>query len=203
MTAKGLDYFENKLGNEPELSEQDFKTFAIEKIKSISNDIWNKTNADTQSLDLYSGTIGIAFMFWHLSNQKTLFSDQECKQSLSRARTLITKALEQLKGKEKQTNESLLFGSCGQHLVAAIVFNSCEELEERDRYLDLFVNLCPIYVQLDFANPMRDTFSEGRAGFVSAALSANEVFNSHVVPIETLHNIGISVIKSGKSYFFA
>lgn len=196
MTAKEVNnYFENKLGDELESSEQEFNGFLLQKIKNVSEDIWNKTKAETDSnSDLYSGTVGIAFMFWHLSQHKSLLSDNERKECLTRARTLIIKGLD---GKERQTDKSFLTGSCGHHLIASIIFHTLNELQERDRCLDLFVQLCPLYVDTDFKDPKRDTFSEGRAGFVCAALVANHWFGLDVIPIQTLQSIGISIIKSG------
>ena len=202
MSDKNPDYIENKLdSNWDQNEEKAFKEFLVKKIVFLSDQIWNNVSQrhDFKEDNIYWGDVGIAYMYWHLS-QQTFLRDKQREDCLSIARTLISRSLNAMVAQRIERSHSFLFGNSGICLMAGLIFNSCGDHKSRDHYLNLFVKFSAYYLTIDFNDKQRDTLLEGRAGFICAALTANHTLNSHIISPQILQNIGISVIKSGLKY---
>lgn len=201
MTDKEQNYFENKLSSNWSYREDDeLRLFLESKVQSLYNDISTNANKekDLEHEDIYSGNLGIAYMYWLLSKQPFIKDKMlESEVCLSKARAIVVDVMEGLKRSGIDRGHSFLFGNCGIILMAGLVFNATQEDKYRDHYFGLLVKFSGHYLNFNWDDNRIHTLYEGIPGFLCCAQWANYCTNTHIIPVETMQNIVISVMKCG------
>ncbi|XP_060837330.1 lanC-like protein 3 homolog [Rhopalosiphum padi] len=153
-------------------------------------------NASSSSKNtLYTGTAGIAYMFYHLA------ISNEFKNNSS---TYLNKAIKVLKLKERSFNQKKLnhfiCGDAGVNAVNAAIYNQIGDTKKAEIYLKNFENGVTNCKPIDSLKAGEDELFVGRAGYLYGVLWLEKVFGRKIIPDQDVIDICLTIIESGRQY---
>jgi len=170
--------------------------------------------------DLYVGSAGIAYAFYHLA--RLLPSDTDdggVLNHLNVAEEYIKKSLHVILHDEPSKGgieASLLSGHAGIYAVAALVYDALHNQQQNQaknqstnkqtnqqtsqHYLDTFIGVHKYCLPLNFYKRGSDEMFRGRAGYLSACLLLNSRLGRTAVPDEVILPVCRAIVESGRRY---
>lgn len=191
----GKRYFVNILSdsnNDVVNTSSDFwKKQIYSLIKYISSNV-----SSSLSNDLYTGTTGIAYMFYHLAISDELKND---------SMALLSKALTVL-NLDKNTNYDqpslcqFICGDAGVCAVKAAISHQMGDLKSAEMYLEHFKNGLAICKPINFFKPGGDELFVGRTGYLYGILWLKKVFGRKIIPDKDIIELCSTIVESGRKY---
>lgn len=168
--------------------------FWKDKVNSLMQLVDQNASSSSKNT-LYTGTTGIAYMFYHLAISK------EFKNNSS---TYLNKAVKVLKIKESSFNQKksnqFICGDAGVNAVNAAIFNQIGDTKMAEMYLKRFENGVIICKPIDSLKPGEDELFVGRAGYLYGVLWLEKVFGKKIIPDQDVIDICSTIIESGRQY---
>lgn len=145
--------------------------------------------------DLYTGTTGIAYMFYYLSITDTFKNNST---------TFKNKAIEvaQLKKNScsRKTLSQFICGDAGVNAVNAAIYNQTDNEKMSEMYLQNFRNGAALCKPIDFFKPGGDELFVGRAGYLYGVLWLEKVFGRKIIPDQDIIELCSTIVESGRKY---
>jgi hypothetical protein len=173
---------------------------------SVYDKVWkDKVNSLMQLVDqnasssskntLYTGTAGIAYMFYHLAISNKFKNNSS---------TYLNKAIKVLKLKESSYNQKKLnhfiCGDAGVNAVNAAIYNQIGDTKKAEIYLKHFENGVTNCKPIDSLKAGEDELFVGRAGYLYGVLWLEKVFGRKIIPDQDVIDICLTIIESGRQY---
>lgn len=186
-------YFRNALSESNESLSETSDEFWLDKVKHLVERIGQ--NALSKNT-LYTGTAGIAYMFYRLS-----VSDKFENDSVT---LFLNKAVEVLKLKEKSHSERKLgrfiCGDAGVNAINAVIYHRTGDEKMATTYLQNFQNGITVYIPKGSLEPGEDELFCGRAGYLYGVLWLEKVFGRKILPDQDVIELCSLIVKSGRKY---
>lgn len=145
--------------------------------------------------DLYTGTTGIAYMFYCLSETDTFKNDST---------TYKNKAIEIIQFKKNSSNRKTLSqficGDAGVNAVNAAIYNQIGDERMSEMYLQNFRNGAVFCKPIDFFKPGGDELFVGRAGYLYGVLWLENIFGRKIIPEQDIIELCSTIVESGRKY---
>lgn len=168
--------------------------FWKDKVNSLMQLVDQNASSSSKNT-LYTGTTGIAYMFYHLAISK------EFKNNSS---TYLNKAVKVLKIKENSFNQKksnqFICGDAGVNAVNAAIFNQIGDTKMAEMYLKHFEKGVTICKPIDSLKSGEDELFVGRAGYLYGVLWLEKVFGKKIIPDQDVIDICSTIIESGRQY---
>lgn len=181
----------NIIDNDSYTIHNEFRLVLTSEIKKLMKTLKeNETKwYNNGDYSVYTGSAGIAFMFYHYGKYYNDFA------YIKAATELLRKCIADFKSRHKIT---FLTGTVGPLALAAVIFYSQGKKEEMEQLISKLKSLST-YV-LDKHNDVPDELLYGRAGYLAGLLYVNA--NIFPAPIEAdlIKKVISYIIKSGISY---
>lgn len=165
------------------------------------NRVYNLTecigkNASTSSdNDLYTGTAGIAYMYYRLAISDGFKNDYNM---------FMNKAIEVSKLKVSNFGQNsisqFICGDAGVNAVNAAIYHQMGDEKMAEMYLNNFRNGITICKPIDFFRPGGDELFVGRAGYLYGVLWLEKVFNKKIISDEDVIELCSTIVESGRKY---
>lgn len=176
-------------------------------VVNTSNDFWKKqiyslikyisSNVSSSfSNDLYTGTTGIAYMFYHLAVSDGLKNDSTAL--LSKAMTVLN-----LDKSTKYNQPSLcqfICGDAGVYAVKAAICHQSGDLKSAEMYLEHFKNGLAICKPINFFKPGGDELFVGRTGYLYGILWLEKVLGRKIISDRDIIELCSTIVESGRIY---
>lgn len=190
----GRRYFENVSFDSQEIISNTTIEFWKDKVLSILECI-NQNVSSIHDDDLYTGTSGIAYMFYHLSISDKFKNDHE---------SFLNKAIAVF-GKRKNIfrGESLgqfICGDAGVNAVKAAIYHQVGNDEIAETYLQNFKKGLSDCKSINFFKQSRDELFVGRTGYLYGVLWLEKVFGRKIIDDQDVNDICLTIIESGCEY---
>lgn len=189
-------YFPNLFSDSQDII-LNFTYHAIMKNKTHSLERCVNKNAPSSSYtDLYTGTSGIAFMYYCLAT-----SDHY--DTLMRE-TFLKKAVEILKLKEYKFNEKkscqFICGDAGVNAIHAAVYHIIGDEKTSEIYVENFKRGLTICKPIDFYMPGGDELFVGRAGYLYGVLWLEKQIGQQIIAEQDIIELCLTIVESGRKY---
>jgi len=149
----------------------------------------------TSGNDLYTGTTGVAFMFYRLAISEQFKNDPT---------TLLNKAIAVLKLIEKNSHQKSLSqficGDAGINAVKAVIYHQVGNANMAETYLLNFKNGVEICKPIDFFKPGGDELFVGRTGYLYGVLWLERVFDRKIISDRDIIELCSIIMESGRKY---
>ncbi|VVC32885.1 Hypothetical protein CINCED_3A019936 [Cinara cedri] len=187
-------YFRNVF---PDNTNLNYSYYVIWRNKAISLTKWIMKNASSSSSnDLYTGTTGIAYMFYRLATSNTY----DTRMSTS----YLNKAVEVLNLKEYKFNEKkssqFICGDAGINAVYAAIYHQIGDEKTSEIYLENFKKGLTICKPIDFHMAGGDEYFVGRAGYLFGVLWLEKVFAKKIIADQDIVELCSTIVESGRRY---
>ncbi|XP_015122370.1 lanC-like protein 3 [Diachasma alloeum] len=201
MSAR-LRYFSNpyELEHEPpEVLQADLKFVSEELLPNVAERITHAVMPEEADSDaqLYVGTAGIAYAFYHASQVSSASQALHYQQLAQR---YLQPAMRAINRRSNRLNSGFLCGDAGVIAVAAVISATTGDKTQSDFLGKLYADLAEICEPLEFLRAGSDEFFVGRAGYLCGAMWLNKRLGREVVPVEIMHQLGKIVVLSGQKY---
>lgn len=145
--------------------------------------------------DLYTGTTGIAYMFYQLS------TSEEFKNNST---ALLNKAVavSRLTGHNlsEKCSSQFICGNAGVNAVNAAIYHQIGDEKTAELYLERFKNGLAICKPINFFKPGGDELFVGRAGYLYGLLWLEKVFNRKIIADQDIIQLCLTIVESGRNY---
>ncbi|XP_008186949.1 lanC-like protein 3 homolog isoform X2 [Acyrthosiphon pisum] len=155
----------------------------------------SQNTSSSSDNDLYTGTTGIAYMFYHLSTSEGFKNN-------STALLNKTVAVLRLTGSHLSEKYSSQFicGNAGINAVNAAVYHQIGDEKTAEMYLERFKNGLAICKPINFFKPGGDELFVGRAGYLYGLLWLEKVFNRKIIADLDIIQLCLTIVESGRNY---
>lgn len=189
-------YFNNVFSDSQEISLDKPYSFWKDQVRTITESIsQNALSTANIDNDLYTGTTGIAYMFYRLA-----VSDQFYHESS----TLINKAIAVLKLNKKnlfqKSLSQFICGDAGVNAVNAVVFHQAGDDNMAEKYLMLFRSGFATCKPIDFFKHGGDELFVGRTGYLYGVLWLEKMFGKKVIDDKHVIDLCSTIVESGRRY---
>lgn len=185
-------YFKNTLSDsEGAISNLSYE-FWKDKVNYLVECISLNASLSTEET-LYTGTSGIAYMFYHLATSDKFKNESEM--FLNKAITVL-----QLKGNQfhLKSNGKFICGDAGINAVNASIYNLIGDDKMAEMYLTHFKKGIADFKQTNLAE--KDELFVGRAGYLYGILWLEKVFGRKIIADQDIFEICSAVVESGRKY---
>lgn len=145
--------------------------------------------------DLYTGTAGIAYMFYRLSVSDVFKNDSA---------TFLMKAIEisrLSKNNFSHRNASqFICGDAGVNAMNAAIYHQIGDQKTTETYLDLYKRGADVCKPIDFFKPGGDELFVGRAGYLYGVLWLEKVLETKILPDQDVIELCKKIVESGRKY---
>lgn len=185
-------YFKNVLSDNGDILSNSSDIFWKGKINYLVECISvNVSSSDEQTL--YTGTSGIAYMFYHLATSEKFKNESEM---------LLKKAIAvlQLKGNTfyPKTNGQFICGDAGINAVNASIYHLIGDSKMAEMYLTHFKKGAAEYKLTNLDE--KDELFVGRAGYLYGVLWLEKVFGGKIVADQDILELCSAIMESGRKY---
>lgn len=189
-------YFHNIFSDSQEVV-LNYSYYAIWKNKAYSLTKCISKNASSSSnIDLYTGTTGIAYMYYRLAVLNSY--------DAGASSTYINKAVEMLKLKEYKYNKKkscqFICGDAGVNAVHAAIYHHIGDEKTSEIHLENFKKGLAICKPIDFYMPGGDELFVGRAGYLYGVLWLEKVFGKKIIADQDIIELCLTIVESGRKY---
>lgn len=186
-------YFKNVYSDSSE-SDNTYKEFWKDKVKNLMQRVDQNASSSSKNT-LYTGSAGIAYMFYQLAISNEFKKDQS---------TYLNKAIEVLNLKDNSLNRKkpnqFICGAAGVNAINAAVYHQIGNAKMAEKYLEHFENGITICKPMGSLKPGEDELFVGRAGFLYGVLWLEKVFGRRIIPDQDVIEICLTIVESGRQY---
>lgn len=167
----------------------------IKQINSLMKDISSNISSSFSN-DLYTGTTGIAYMFYHLAVSDVFKNDSTA---------LLDKAMT-VSNLDKDTNSNqkslcqFICGDAGVCAVKAAIYYQIGDLKLAEMYLEHFKNGLAICRPINFFKPGGDELFVGRTGYLFGVLWLEKVTGRKIISDSDIIELCSTIVESGRKY---
>jgi len=187
-------YFKNVLLDGQEVDSNTSHDFWKDNVYRLVECISQNTALSSDN-DLYTGTTGIAYMFFHLSTSEGLKNESAA---------LLNKAVavSRLMGHNLSEKCSCQFicGDAGVNAVNAAICHQIGDEKTAKMYLERFKNGLAVCKPINFFKPGGDELFVGRAGYLYGILWLEKVFNKKIIADLDIIQLCLTIVESGRNY---
>lgn len=187
-------YFKNIFSDSQEGVLNSSHDFWKNKIKSLMECVAQNASSSSKNT-LYTGTTGIAYMFYHLA-----IAD-EYKNNSS---YFLNKAIQVLKLKENNYDQKrigqFMSGDAGVNAVNAAIYHQVGNVIMAEMYLDRFKNGVAKCKSTKSLEPGEDELFVGRAGYLFGVLWLEKVFGKKILADQDIIELCRTIVESGRKY---
>jgi len=187
-------YFENVSTDGQESALNTPYEFWKDKVFSILECI-SQNMSSIHDDDLYTGTTGIAYMFYHLSISDKFKNDGEA---------FLNKAIAVLRlGKSNFDHRSLcqfVCGDAGVNAVKAAIYHQVGNDKMTEMYLQNFKKGLSVCKPIDFFKHGGDELFVGRTGYLYGVLWLEKILGRKIIDDQDVNEICLTIIESGRRY---
>ncbi|CAI6347968.1 unnamed protein product [Macrosiphum euphorbiae] len=155
----------------------------------------SQNTSSSSDNDLYTGTTGIAYMFYHLSTSEGFKNNST---------ELLNKAVavSRLTGHNLSEKYSSQFicGNAGVNAVNAAIYHQIGDEKSAEMYLECFKNGLAVCKPINFFKPGGDELFVGRAGYLYGILWLEKVFNRKIIADLDIIQLCLTIVESGRNY---
>ncbi|XP_025194355.1 lanC-like protein 3 homolog [Melanaphis sacchari] len=187
-------FFINKYSESHEIDLSVNEKFWIDKVNSLMQLVDQNASSSSKNT-LYTGTAGIAYMFYHLAISNKFKNNSS---------NYLNKAIKVLKLKESSFNRKksnhFICGDAGVNAVSAAIYNQIGDAKMAEMYLKHFEDGVTICKPIDSLKPGEDELFVGRAGYLYGVLWLEKVFGKKIIPDQDVIDICLTIVESGRQY---
>lgn len=187
-------YFENVLHDYAAGVLNTSSEFWKHKIFDLTERVAQNASSSTKNT-LYTGTTGIAYMFYRLAISNEFKND---------SKNFLMKAIEVLQLKVincRKSTGQFICGDAGVNAVHAAVYHLLDDVKMAEMYLKHFEN------QQIFFKPVGsivksgdDELFVGRTGYLFGVLWLEKVFDRKIIPDQDIIELCSTIVESGRQY---
>lgn len=187
-------YFKNIYSDSHESNSNTYHEFWKDKVNSLMQRVSRNASSSSKNT-LYTGSTGIAYMFYHLAISSEFKNDPS---------TYLNKATKVLKLKEnsftqKKSNQ-FISGDAGVNAVSAAIYHQIGDEKTAEMYLKYFEDGVTSCKPIDSLKPGDDELFVGRAGYLYGVLWLEKVFGRKLIPDQDVIDICLTIVESGRQY---
>ncbi|CAI6346565.1 unnamed protein product [Macrosiphum euphorbiae] len=187
-------YFKNIYSDSDESDLSTNHEFWKDKINNLMQRIDRNASSSSKNT-LYTGSTGIAYMFYHLAISNKFKNDPS---------TYLNKAIKVLKLRENSFNRKksnqFICGDAGVNAVNAAIYHQIGDEKSAEMYLEYFENGVTVCKPIDSLKPGEDELFVGRAGYLYGVLWLEKVFGRKIIPDQDVIDICLTIVESGRQY---
>ncbi|CAH1710194.1 unnamed protein product [Aphis gossypii] len=187
-------YFDNVFSDGQEVSPNMYYDFFKQNVHTLMEDISLNTSLSPDN-DLYTGTTGIAYMYYHLATSERFKNDSPI---------LLNKAVEVSRLMRQNSSEKyssqFICGDAGVNAVNAAIFHKIGDDKTAEMYLEHFKNGLAVCKPINFFKPGGDELFVGRAGYLFGLLWLEKVFNRKIIADLDIIQLCLTIVESGRNY---
>lgn len=187
-------YFDNVFSDGQEVSPNMYYDFFKQNVYTLMEDISLNTSLSPDN-DLYTGTTGIAYMYYHLATSERFKNDSPI---------LLNKAVEVSRLMRQNSSEKyssqFICGDAGVNAVNAAIFHKIGDDKTAEMYLEHFKNGLAVCKPINFFKPGGDELFVGRAGYLFGLLWLEKVFNRKIIADLDIIQLCLTIVESGRNY---
>jgi len=190
----GKRFFKNKYSDSDEGDSSSYYEFWKDKINNLMQTV-NRNPSSSSKNTLYTGSTGIAYMFYHLAVSNKFKNDPSA---------YLSKAIKVLKLNENNFNRKksnqFICGDAGVNAVNAAIYHQIGDEKTAEVYLEYFENGVTICKHIGSLKPGEDELFVGRAGYLYGVLWLEKVFKRKIIPDQDVIDICLTIVESGRQY---
>lgn len=186
-------YFYNFLSDDYNLHPTN--DFWVNKVYSLMERISDNASSSSNN-DLYTGTAGIAYMFYRLALSNGIKNDSPAL--LGKALTVLK--LEKNKNSHQQSLCQFICGDAGVNAVKAAIYHQIGDIKLAEVYLEKFKSGLDVCRPINFFKPGGDELFVGRTGYLYGILWLEKVFGTKIIPDKDVIELCSTIVKSGRKY---
>lgn len=187
-------YFKNVFHDGEEIGLNTSYEFWKDKVYNLVQIVSQNTSSSSDN-DLYTGTTGIAYMFYHLAtsekfkNNSTDLLNKAVAFSRQMEHNLVNKFPSQF-----------ICGDAGVNAVNAAICHQMGDEKTAEFYLEHFKNGLAVCKPINFFKPGGDELFVGRAGYLYGLLWLEKVFCRKIIVDQDITNLCLTIVESGRNY---
>lgn len=173
---------------------------------NASYDFWNdrvykliecvsKNISSLSGNDLYTGTVGVAYMFYRLATSEKFKNNSS---------NFLNKAIAVLKLKENNLSKEglcqFICGHAGVSAVSAAIYRQSDDDKMGELYLHHFQSGLAVCEPLDFFRSGGDELFVGRTGYLFGVLWLEKVFGRRIIQETDVIELCLTIVESGRRY---
>lgn len=187
-------YFENTLSDDCENVVNTSLDRWNDKIRNLVECISQNARSSPKNT-LYTGTTGIAYMFYRLAVSDKFKYDST---------TFLNKAVEILKLKENNSDckklARFISGDAGVNAVSAAIYHQLGDVKMATMYLEQFERGLTNCKPMGCLRPGDDELFVGRSGYLYGVLWLEKVFGRKILQDQDVIEICSVIVESGRKY---
>lgn len=187
-------YFKNILPDGQEVDSNISHDFWKDNVYRLMECISQNISLSSDN-DLYTGTTGISYMFFHLSTSEGFKNDSTA---------LLNKAVavSRMMGHKSSEKCSCQFicGDAGVNAVNAAIYHHIGDEKTAEMYLERFKIGLAVCKQINFFKPGGDELFVGRAGYLYGLLWLEKVFSKKIIADPDIIQLCLTIVESGRNY---
>lgn len=165
-----------------------------DKVKDLVERV-DRNVSSTSKNPLYTGTAGVAFMFYRLATSEKFVDGST---------TFLEKAAEVLKQKENHNgpkkSSQFICGDAGVNATNAAIHHRLDDAETAKMYLDCFESGLIECKRTGSMRPGDNELFVGRAGYLFGVLWLEKVFGTKILPDQDIIELCSAIVEFGRCY---
>lgn len=190
----GKRFFKNIYSDSNECDVSTYYKLWKDKVNNLMQRVSRNASSSSKNT-LYTGTTGIAYMFYHLAISNEFKNDPSA---------YLNEAIKVLKLKENNFNQKksnqFICGDAGVNAVNAAIFHQIGDEKTAEVYLKYFENGVTTCKPIGSLEPGEDELFVGRAGYLYGVIWLEKVFGRKIVPDQDVIDICLTIVESGRQY---
>jgi len=187
-------YFKNVFIDSQKIGSNTSYDFWKDKVCSLMERISQNTSLSSDN-DLYTGTTGIAYMFYHLATSEGFKNDST---SLLNKAVAVSRLMEH--NSSGKYPSQFICGDAGVNAVNAAIYHQMGDEKTAEIYLEHFKNGLAVCKPINFFKPGGDELFVGRAGYLYGLLWLEKVFNRKIIADLDIIQLCLTIVESGRNY---
>ncbi|XP_015373610.1 PREDICTED: lanC-like protein 3 homolog [Diuraphis noxia] len=187
-------YFKNVLLDGQEVDSNTFHDFWKDNVYRLMECISQNTSLSPDN-DLYTGTTGIAYMFFHLSTSEGFKNDSA---ALLNKAVAVSRLMEH--NLTEKCSSQFICGDAGVNAVNAAIYHQIGDEKTAEMYLERFKNGLAVCKPINFFKPGGDELFVGRAGYLYGILWLEKVFSKKIIADLDIIQLCLTIVESGRNY---
>lgn len=188
-------YFKNVLSDSRVIDlNTSYYDFWKNKVYNLT-EIIGQNASSSRDNDLYTGTTGIAYMFFYLATSDRFKNDPNDFYDKAIA---ITKLKEN--NFDRKSSCQFICGDAGVNAVNAVIYSRIGDEKTAEMYLDRFVKGLSVCKPIDFFKPGGDELFVGRAGYLYGILWLEKMFGRQIIADKDIIELCSTIVESGRKY---
>ncbi|XP_028397878.1 lanC-like protein 2 [Dendronephthya gigantea] len=147
-------------------------------------------HTDPNDYSVYTGSSGIALLYYKLSSTAFCQSTNNQQQLLSQASHILESSLPMLKGRR----HTFLCGDAGVYALSAVLYSKLGKTNKCETYIEKLCAMCEVVVS---DRTLPDEMLYGRAGYLYSLLFVQTHLGKEVISSAIVEQVVSAILKSG------